>query len=572
VAESASSPIEPGRVAEVEVEHSTPVAPQQPGCFALGRREAVAAWLLVWALFVSMSFSRAPIPAVNEPHYLGKARYWWDPTWCAGDFFLASSNPHAYFYITIGWLTKFLSLPQTAVVARVVSLGLLAAAWTSFCRGLYASRWTSVAAAAVFCLLMAGGNFSGEWLIGGVESKVLAYALALWGGAAWMRGRPVAAAALAAGTVAYHPVAGMWVIVAALLAGVWRKFCDWRGVDPSRSTQAVSEQPGRSRGPMAAAGVVLIVATIAALWPALPLVVGVDPAEAREADRILLTQRVGHHTDPMLFLPFGYWYYAGLIIAWTVTAWLTRGARNWRTWNAFVGASLVIAAVGLVVGWLPEFSRVDRLAPWRLWLLKFYPFRLADLTVPMSVALGVCRGLEVIWKPWHAVAAERTPQPFDAVVSRRGAIASVALAAAAWTGMLCVAAPDANPSSMSAEQYRIWAELLDWVRHNTPEEALIATANTDAEWGVKWFADRPEYVNFKDCPQDAAGILEWWRRRRGLVQWSRTAKADGTISAADLAQLHAETGIDYLIVSRYGPIEPPPLHSQGPFRVYRLAE
>ena len=55
------------------------------------------ALLLVWAMFLSTSLIRAPIPAVNEPHYLGKAKHYWDPAWCAGDFLLDSSNPHLVF-------------------------------------------------------------------------------------------------------------------------------------------------------------------------------------------------------------------------------------------------------------------------------------------------------------------------------------------------------------------------------------------------------------------------------------------------------------------------------------------
>ncbi|MDP7379069.1 MAG: hypothetical protein QF516_13290, partial [Pirellulaceae bacterium] len=43
-------------------------------------------------------------PDVNEAHYLGKAKHFWMPDWCAGDLFLHSSNAHWLFYVTVGGL------------------------------------------------------------------------------------------------------------------------------------------------------------------------------------------------------------------------------------------------------------------------------------------------------------------------------------------------------------------------------------------------------------------------------------------------------------------------------------
>lgn len=538
--------------------HRTLSAPQPT------RRLPVAvAWLLVWTLFLSMSFVRAPIPAVNEPHYLGKAKYWWNPEWCAGDFFLASSNPHAVFYVTVGWLTRWLSLPQTALVARVVSLGLLAGGWVAFTSMLFARRGTAVVTAAVFCLLMAVGNFSGEWLIGGVESKVFAYACALWSAAFLLGRRMLPAALLAVLAVAFHAVAGMWILVATVMAAVlaWR-LCF--AAVASSDAASPRQLPG-SRAARAIPVLIVTVGTLIALLPALPLLMGVDPQIAREADRLLLTQRVGHHTDPLLFPERGYIYYGGLLLCW-LCAVVVGGRRltpALRGWQWFVASSLLIALVGLIVGWLPKFTPVDRLAAWRLWLLKFYPFRLADLALPMAVAIALGQLLEWFGEVEHSrggpgveSARHRLPVPWLTAI----------VTAAAWLGMLMLPAPDANSSGMTPQQQQDWIAVCHWLRDHTPPRSLIACANE--EWALKWYAERPEYVNFKDCPQDAQGVVDWWARRQELVRWSKAAKADGVISLDDLADLQQQTGIDYLVVSRYGPISPPPTFSQGAFRVY----
>src|SRR5579871_6062823 len=79
---------------------------------SMRQRWVVAA--LVFLSFAVFSALRAPVPGVNEPHYLCKARHFWDNGWCSRDPFLQSANAHALFYWTIGWLTQWLTLEQTA--------------------------------------------------------------------------------------------------------------------------------------------------------------------------------------------------------------------------------------------------------------------------------------------------------------------------------------------------------------------------------------------------------------------------------------------------------------------------
>ena len=47
---------------------------------------------LIFALF--FIHGAAPVPEVNEPHYLAKAKHYWNPDWCSRDFFLQSADAH----------------------------------------------------------------------------------------------------------------------------------------------------------------------------------------------------------------------------------------------------------------------------------------------------------------------------------------------------------------------------------------------------------------------------------------------------------------------------------------------
>ena len=104
----------------------------------------------VWLSLLVYGAIAAPIPAVNEPHYLTKARHFWQPEWCAKDFFLQSPNAHVVFYVSIGWLTRWLSLAQTAWIARAAAMLVLAVGWARLTTSILSARWSPLAACWLF--------------------------------------------------------------------------------------------------------------------------------------------------------------------------------------------------------------------------------------------------------------------------------------------------------------------------------------------------------------------------------------------------------------------------------------
>ena len=57
------------------------------------RRWAIIETLLIFLLLAALGST--PPPAVNEAHYLAKAKHYWDPSWCRGDVFLEWANAQA---------------------------------------------------------------------------------------------------------------------------------------------------------------------------------------------------------------------------------------------------------------------------------------------------------------------------------------------------------------------------------------------------------------------------------------------------------------------------------------------
>jgi hypothetical protein len=89
-----------------------------------------------------------------------------------------------------------------------------------------------------------------------------------------------------------------------------------------------------------------------------------------------------------------------------------------------------------------------------------------------------------------------------------------------------------------------WREACLWVSDNLPAGSVCLTPVRQQTF--KWYAQRAEVVTWKDVPQDATGLHEWWRRRRifgGLEP----------ISASDsprLRQLAEQYGFAYVVTQR----------------------
>src|SRR5688500_10463735 len=121
-----------------------------------GRDDAPARWRLAELGLIFVIFfvtGGAPAPHVNETHYLTKAKHYWDASYCPGDFFLDSADPHLVFYWTFGWLTRLAPLAVVAWIGRVVAWALLAMAWERLSRAVTDAPWASVLSAALWVTL-----------------------------------------------------------------------------------------------------------------------------------------------------------------------------------------------------------------------------------------------------------------------------------------------------------------------------------------------------------------------------------------------------------------------------------
>ncbi len=592
------------------------VLPWLPGeaCTESFRRRWLSG-IVVAAVFLGVSLLSSPIPGVNEPHYLCKARAFDDPTWCSRDFFLTSASVHYCFFVVTGFLTRWLSLDAIAVIGRAVSVALLAAGWTMLGHSLRLGAAWRILAAGMFATISQLGSFSGEWLLGGFESKVPAWGLCLAAISLWIRGQlqscpgwMTAAGVVCGLACSLHPVVGGWVaacLCMVSLAGLSAAF--------SRIVRFHFRRMGQARGANSDTGTVRLlkpligialftVATILialpGLIPALQMVLDQsNPQKDRElASFVQVFWRLKHHLDPTELLP-SQWLYAtvlcgGISVGSRRLTILTRPTQRAiesdtrqpsRAWNSLLTVfvmSALIAFSGIVIGWHRAWTHPDKIGgeftalaqfvlgrdseiaqeldswQWRASLLKFYPFRAFDALLPI-VASFVLAGLSQVM----TVRSQRLTTNRHAGVL----LLSVALPLA-----LACFGREGAPPGYSADQFTEWQEACRWIRENTPESSLVLTPRES--FAFKWLAERAEFVCYKDCPQDTAGILTWNKRLWLLHDWTLNSSSDGRYDTADLKTLRGQTDCDYILTRILGPFDEEPLWQSREWRIYSVPE
>jgi hypothetical protein len=428
-------------------------------------------------------------PDVNEAHYLSKAKHYWNPEWCAGDHFLQSADAHLVFYWTIGWLTKWLPLGSVAWIGRVLTWSLLAATWRALSFAVAPRAGYSVLTAALAVCFWSRAGMAGEWVIGGLEAKGIAYGLVLLGLRALALERWPAAWLWFGAASALHVLVGGWSIVAAAIAWLLMGRANWptiRYVAPALVGCILLALPG--------------------LLPAVALNWGEQPSLVRKASEIYVFQRLDHHLVLHRFPPLFVAMHVLLVAAWLVLSWrLVADNQQYKRLCAFVAGAVLIALAGALIDFATRHN--PALAAQ---LLRFYWFRLSDAMVPVGAACAVVvalvrlessRPLAGQWLLAVAICLA-TLSLTDQILRRR----QDPRPGADVQGQL--AAPDREGDAQSV--YGAWRDVCRWIDTAMPADARFLTPCDQQTF--KWHASRSEVVNWKDIPQDAVGICQWWKR------------------------------------------------------------
>lgn len=517
---------------------------------------SVTEWFLIFCVFFLQG--AWPVPDVNEPYYVGKAIHFWNRDFGPRDDFFASRDAHWVFYCSAGWLALILPPTAMAWTIRLVTWGLLAEGWRRLHRavlprgGLFAV-WT----AALFAAANDHLHMAGEWVIGGAEAKGLAYAALFFALAELARGRYRRVWVLLGIATAFHVLVGGWAMVATAFAWwVWK---------PHRPSL-------RRMVPLMIAAVVI---ALPGLIPTLMLASGAAPPVEAQAHRIYVFHRLCHHLVPGCF---GFWNIARFALLTAVYLYLCRripADDPWLRVRNFVLGTLLIAGIGMMLGltvqiW-PQFSAA---------ILRYYWFRLADAAIPLGTALAM--GLLASSGDFEATL-------FNGWIRRGLIYLGIAAAAGHLAGYVIVRALPVVPraewrattwrasvaDSRLLRDYYGWRRVCRWIAENTPHDARFLTPRSNGSF--KWYTGRSEIVTWKEIPQDAQSIVQWWNRLLDIHvlddpvlgrRWSRTL---AELREKRLLELAEKYDADYIVTTWKPTLDLEPVFAErgNPYLVYR---
>jgi hypothetical protein len=467
---------------------------------------AAAEWLAVAVVFAAAG--AWPTPDTNEAHYLTRARHAADPTWAVGDFFLESPEAHGLFAAALGPVAVGWSLDAAAWCGRIAGWLLLAGAFVHVARATLPGAWTRLLAAAILRHTTAAG----EWVIGGCEAKVFAWAGVLWAAGEIAHDRWGTAWAGLGAATAVHAVVGGWGMVAAALAGC--------------------ALGSRVRVGWLIAGVALAAIGVV---PALMLTVGADASIRAEAARIYVAERLPHHLLPRTFADGMIARHLLAVLVWWLLEQQLPESPPRRRLHGLTLAALMISVSGCLV------SLAEPVAPASAYaFLRFYWFRLADGLVPLSLAITAAAWLA---GPGTALTAPTAvgPPPW----TRWAVVALLALDIVHESRHWPVSGRDDMPARSDRHvQASAWRDTCAWIRDHTPADACFIVPRMAGSF--VWRTGRPEVACWKNVPQGPQSLVDW--RRRIIDCYSR----DGSMNA--LEQHASALGAERLaaVADRYG--------------------
>ncbi|MDO5114175.1 MAG: hypothetical protein Q4E67_07340, partial [Planctomycetia bacterium] len=325
---------------------------------------------------------------------------------------------------------------------------------------------------------------------GGVEAKGFAFAFLFMGLGELVRNRWNTCWVWLGMAALFHILIGGWGMVATGFA--WLVLRNYEGEKSHAPTL-------RTMLPWMGLAVLL---ALPALIPALLLNAGTDAETVQIANKLYVYERLPHHLLLSFIAqrtPDKLIYFGALFLIWTFLVGRPRFSNGDMNLRAFVYGTLLIAGGGwlinLFMGVAPDLVAA---------LLRYYWFRMADVCLPMGVALV---SVEFCCLGGVNPTKDRT------FLWRRRLLWLFLIFVGCWQIVESIDRHQkmAPPRSCSgAAKGESWLALAEYVRENTEPDAIFVVPYTTRTF--TWYTHRPVVGVWKDIPQDAAGLVEWWNR------------------------------------------------------------
>jgi hypothetical protein len=436
----------------------------------------------------------------NEIDVLPLAKQFAEPSWIPGDWYLnQAAGYRVLFQALFGHLILACGFLLTSILGRLLCFSLCAWGIVLLGRRLNLSLPLLLLAIALFLYIGYSGDFdqgviAGEWLVGGLEAKSVAYGLVLLAINLMLAGQVYWMALLLGLATSFHVLVGGWAFLAAV---------GWLLLN--RKTHL---KTGRQLGWMA---LIYLAGSMLALPSVLAQVLTPVAPSPVLPSYIYVFLRLPHHLDPLAWST-SHWLkpicFIGLLVLSIlilrqhiprspsgITPELPSSYLAGVGLAQFAAITLVPFAIGVIVA---PFDRQGQ-------LLQYYPFRLGDIMLPFCTCLLIACALQTIWAGGKA--NRRLQQVAIALLSLTCCVQMVLFGQQVWA-----------LQQFPETRQEVSVELKDfyrWIHDHTPTDAIVVSPPVEMVT-FSWLTERATIAKYKLFPQTKAGMLAWYERLSDL--------------------------------------------------------
>jgi hypothetical protein len=434
--------------------------------------------ILIWLLITVNEFSFYYIN--NEVDVLPSAKQFVDRNWLPNDWYLNLDIGYRQpFNFIFGHLVSWLGFETGTYLGRLLFYLIFGIAIYIFFRALRLRF--SFGLLALLLFLNQHSLIAGEWMVGGAETKTVAYAFVILAFTFFFRKRYLLGFASAGAAVSFHILVGCYALfciaVATLLNRDWRS--EWRLYLTHSWPFFITSYFG-----------------LQAAIKQLPPQGNVDATRAWE---IYVQFRNPHHLLPTAW-DGNLWIVILVLATGFFLIMYTIGKSNaTRFVAAYASGSVLPFLFGLALYAWGETH-----------LLRFYWFRFPDVMIMFMSAIlialilnDISYGRDIIHTLPH-----RLQTGLETILSGMAPIIII------YATILIILR---SPYQLQAE-FKYFQQnnteprmaTLEWISENTPKQAIFLVDPAMSDFYI--YAQRAMFVSWKHSPQSAADILEWYER------------------------------------------------------------
>jgi hypothetical protein len=433
-------------------------------------------------IVMGMAFKNR-FPIKNETDILPSIRQFWDASWLPNDWYLnLDIGYRALFNFLTGPVVSGLGFEQGAVVTRLTIFAVISCSLAYLVRSFRMNVLLGIIV--LFFFLRDQSLAAGEWIVGGVETKSMAYAFVFLSLGAFFNKKYFVGFGAAGAALSFHILIGFYALFCLCLA----LLLNWRDYLPDRWAMAKSSLIFPITGALG------LIATVKEL-------LAERTAHATRAWDIYVTFRVPHHLLPAHW-PGAAWKVqlaaaGGLFLV----AYATSRSRAIRFTSGYALASLALFIAGLTFSGLGEIT----------WL-RLYWFRHPDVMIPFLSAflIGLILNDLVLGKsPSGLIPRKILTGSMPKLLSFALLLFSLVIVGKSlWQLEEELFIRDRHEHTSPQEMEIL--PMLNWISQNTSTEATFLVDPLMNDFYLN--AQRAVFVLYKHSPQSAKDISEWYHR------------------------------------------------------------